>query len=365
MIIKKVRIYEYKIPLKSAFKISFETIRYAEGFIVELVTENEIVGVGEASPAPKITGSTTKGTYEAIKCISKAIIGKELKPLSLKNTIDNLLLGNTEAKAAVEIAFLDAYSRELKIPLYKYFGGFNREFKTDITIGIKPIDETVKESLQYVEEGFDILKIKVGEEVDKDVAKIKKVRQAVGYDVKIRVDANQGWSPKQALKAAKMLEKLEVELIEQPMPYWMIKEHAWLRKNTEIPIALDESVHNAKQAFKALTEDACDIVNIKLMKSGGILEALKITSVCEASGVENMIGCMVETRVGITAAAHTLLSTTNIKYIDLDSDLTLKEDIASGGAMYGKGGLRVVTDQPGLGVELNYEKLKLICEIRS
>ncbi len=364
MIIEKVKLYKYRVPLVSEFRISFESMSFAEGIIVEVETSEGVKGYGEASPAPKILGSTMNTTIAAIKDLARAIIGKDLQPEDLRETLNREVLFNGDAKAALEIAFMDAWSRTIGLPLYKCLGGSRNEFITDITIGIKSIEETISEAQHYIDQGFKYLKIKLGESPDKDILKIKELRNAIGYDTIIKVDANQGWTPKQALKVIRAIERYEIELVEQPLPYWMLREHEWLRRNTEIPIALDESVHTARDAYRALSLGACDVINIKLMKAGGIMEALRIARVTEAASAENMIGCMVETRLGITAAAHVVAASRNIVYIDLDADLTLKEDPVKGGVTHEGGGVRRIPNAPGLGVELDYNMLEYIGAVK-
>ncbi len=363
MIVKKLNIYKYRIPLKGEFRISFSATSLVEGIIIELETEEGITGYGESSPASRILGTNNEISLAAIQTLAPMLIGKNLEPEDVRQILNTALNYNQDAKAGLETAFLDAWCKQKKQPLYKCLGGSRKEFITDMTIGIKSFEETIKDAREYVEEGFEYLKIKVGENPDKDVEKIRLLREALGYNIHLKVDANQGWSPKQALKAARKLEKYEIELIEQPMPYWLLEEHAWLRTQTEIPIALDESVHTARDAFKALSMKAADIINIKLMKAGGILESLRIANITEASSNKNMIGCMIETRIGITAAAHIVGVSRNIVHIDLDSDLSLKWDPAEGGAEHIGGGKRVLNNDPGLGVKVNKEKLEFVKSI--
>ncbi len=360
MRVEKVRIYRYDIPLRGEFRISFSSTVTSSGLMVELVGENGESGWGEANPAARILGTTLGTSREALRHLAGLILGRELEPLELHRVLQTSLLGNGDAKAAIEMAFLDLWCKERGQPVYRCLGGARGEFVTDMTIGIKSILETLEDARYYVERGFRELKIKVGEDPDRDVEKIRALREALGYGVVIRVDANQGWGPKQALRAARRLERYEVQLIEQPLPHWMLREHAELRRQTEIPIALDESVHTARDALEAVSLGAADVINIKITKAGGILEGFSITRISEAAGVANMIGCMVETRLGITAAAHLVGLSENIRYIDLDSDLSLQWDPVSGGVDHLGGGRRRLPREPGLGVRVDVERLKLL-----
>ena len=359
MIVEEVQVYKYTVPLKGEFRISFDTSVRSEGLIVVLKSGG-LEGYGDASPTPKIAGTTIGTSLEAIKHLAQLVVGRDLALNDFVEVINRGLLHNSDAKTALEAAFIDLWCKERGLPVYRYFGGSRSEFVTDVTIGIKGVEETVWEATRYVEEGFKHLKIKLGESYAKDVERIKALRAALGYDVRIKVDANQAWSLKEAIRIARALEKYEVELIEQPLPYWMVKEHSILRRATEIPIALDESVHTARDALTAIREDAADIINIKLMKAGGFMESLKIAQISEVSGVKNMIGCMLETRLGITIASHLVGVSKNIEYVDLDSDLFLQWDPTSGGAEHLGGGRRRLSDRPGWGVQVDFSRLELL-----
>jgi L-alanine-DL-glutamate epimerase-like enolase superfamily enzyme len=229
---------------------------------------------------------------------------------------------------------------------------------------ITTVEETVEECVKDVAKGIRELKIKVGEDPVKDAEKIRKVREAVGPDVQIRVDANQGWrTPHRAIKAIKLMERCELQLVEQPILAWNLKGLSHIRRMVDVPIMLDESVHTSKDAVKAIEAEACDIINIKLMKSGGIYEALKINAVAEASGAECFMGGMGETSIGQAAALHLLASRSNIKYGDVElpaDEWGLKEDVAGGLELEKVDGVlnMQVPSGPGLGIQVNEETLR-------
>lgn len=358
--IVRFRIYKYSIPLKSEFRISFAAMASSEGLIVEAEDENGLTGYGESSPSERIVGTNLNSSLGIIERLAAQILLTDLTPWQAHKLITTSVIHNGDAKAAVEGAVLDLYCKQKKMPVYRCLGGHRNTFETDITIGIKSIEETLSEVGKYLEEGFRYLKVKVGEDPSRDVSKIKAIRDKFGYSFYIKVDANQGWTLKQAMRASKELERYEIELIEQPLKYWDLAGLRALRKATDIPIALDESVHTSIDAIRAIRMDAADVINIKLMKSGGILEGLKIALISESSGVANMIGCMLETRLGITMAAHLVGLNDNIIYIDLDSDLSLTWDPVKGGAEHLGGGKRLIPDKPGLGVEVDRSRLTLL-----
>jgi len=363
--IVRFNIYKYRLPLKGEFRISFSATSFAEGLIVEAIDENGKKGYGESSPSSKIVGTTTDSALGIIRKIAGEVLAQDLSPWEAYKLILSSVIHNGDAKAAVEGAILDLYCQGLNQPVYTCLGGYRDSFVTDITIGIKSIDDTLIDVQKYLDEGFSQLKIKVGEGPEKDIMKIKAIREKFGYGFILRVDANQGWSFKQALKVAKELEKYEIELIEQPLRYWDLKGIKALRNQTSIPIALDESVHTATDAINVIRDDVADVINIKIMKAGGLLEGLKISLISESAGIKNMIGCMLETKLGITMAAHLVGIADNIVYIDLDSDLSLKFDPVKGGVEHLGGGKRKIPNKPGFGVEIDKSQLELLETIES
>lgn len=185
-------------------------------------------------------------------------------------------------------------------------GGYRKEITTDITISVNDHEEMAKDSLDALRRGYDTLKIKVGKDSAKDLERMKAIRKAAGYDVKLRIDANQGWKPKEAVRILNRMydEGLQIEFVEQPVAAHDIDGLKFVTDNVPIPVLADESVFSPMDALNILQRRAADFINIKLMKTGGIYNALKICSLAEIYGVECMIGCMLEAKVSVTAAVH-------------------------------------------------------------
>jgi len=203
-----------------------------------------------------------------------------------------------------------------------------------------------KRAEKAISEGFEILKIKVEGSVERDWARV----EALGdLGVRLRIDANQGFSPKDAVRFIRRLDNFKIELIEQPVPFWDIDGLRYVKENSNIPVFADESVHLARDALKLIKEKCVDGINIKLMKCGGLSEAIRIVSIAEVAGIPCMIGCMLESRVSLTAAAHLALAFRNIRYVDLDSHLFLKDDPVVGGMRIERGRV-TLPDAPGLGI---------------
>jgi L-alanine-DL-glutamate epimerase-like enolase superfamily enzyme len=210
--------------------------------------------------------------------------------------------------------------------VYKLLGGHCDFFETDITIGMSSPAEMANKATKYVQDGFKTLKIKLGESPELDTQHMKAIRDAVGYGIKLRTDANQGWTAADTVRALRMMEKYQMQVCEQPVPYWDLVGLKYSRNNSPTPIMADESVHSPHDALAVVRENAVDSINIKLMKSGGILRGAQIAAVAASAGVTCMVGCMLETSLALTAGAHLVGSQKNIFYADLDSFMELSVD---------------------------------------
>ena len=352
MSIKSIQLSALIVPLRTPFKTSLRTVDSVHDIFVEITTEDGLVGYGEAPPTAVITGETRKSIAGAIKeLIAPRLIGQPV--LSMEENqkrLHHAILGNTSAKAAVDMALYDLWAQKLGLPLYKALGGHRKKIETDLTISVNPIEEMVKDSLDAVERGFKVLKVKLGLDHKLDIERVKEIRKAVGKDIKIRLDANQGWTPKEALAIIAALERhdLDVELIEQPVHYSDLKGMIQVTKASSIPIMADESVFNARNAIEVIEKGAADILNIKLMKTGGIYEALKIISIAEVYDIPCMIGCMLESKISVSAAAHLAAAKEIIRYVDLDGPGLCKEDPAEGGPSFNEEEI-IMSESPGLG----------------
>jgi L-alanine-DL-glutamate epimerase-like enolase superfamily enzyme len=266
--------------------------------------------------------------------------------------LDKCILNNTSAKAAIDIALYDLYGQLYNAPLYKILGGYRKEIITDITISVNSPEEMARDSIDAVKRGFKTLKIKVGKDSLMDLERMKAIRKAVGYDIKLRIDANQGWKPKEAVQALRRMEDtgLDIEFVEQPVEANDIDGLKFVTDNVSIPVLADESVFSPQNALTILQKRAADFVNIKLMKTGGIHNALKICSIAEIYGVECMIGCMLEAKVSVNAAVHLAAAKSIITKIDLDGPVLCSEDPVEGGVIFDEYKITLNGD-PGLGIK--------------
>ena len=353
MKIKNIVLKHISIPLKTPFKTALRIVDSIEDIIVEIITDTGNIGYGEAPPTGVITGDTAGAVIGAINDhIKPKLIGMEIENIEeIMNTLDKSIIRNTSAKAAVDMAVYDLFGQLYNIPVYKLLGGYRKEITTDITISVNEPDEMVRDSISAVKLGYKTLKIKVGKDSKKDMERMKAIRNAVGFDVNLRIDANQGWKPKEAVYILnKMADAgLDIEFVEQPVAAYDLEGLKFVTDNVPVPVLADESVFSPMDALKILQMKAADFVNIKLMKCGGIHNALKICSVAEIYGVPCMIGCMLEGKVSVNAAVHLAAAKSIIAKIDLDGPVLCSEDPVEGGAQFNNSKI-ILNDAPGLGI---------------
>lgn len=354
MKIKDILIGKVDIPLKKPFKTALRTVYSAQDIVIKLITDNDEVGFGNAPPTAVITGDTQDSVVGAIRdYIKPKIIGMDIENIEgIMTALDSAVTKNSSARAAVDIAVYDLFGKRFNIPLYKLFGGYRNEITTDLTISVNSPDEMVRDSLEAVDEGYNELKIKVGTDSYLDIERVKAVRKAVGSDIKIRLDANQGWNPKEAVRTIKNFEALglDIELIEQPVKAHDFEGLKYVTDHVETDILADEAVFGPYEAFKILSMRAADLLNIKLMKAGGLHNAVKIAHFSETLGVECMMGCMLESKIGITAAASLAAGKKIITKTDLDAAVLLAEDPIIGGVAFEKNRI-ILPNEPGLGIK--------------
>ena len=269
----------------------------------------------------------------------------------LTRDLQHCVVKNSSAKAAADIALWDLYGKKYGIPVYKMLGGARSHIVTDITISVNPPEEMARDALNAIARGYDTLKVKVGIDPTLDVARLAAIRKAVGGAPRIRIDANQAWSPKQAVRLLNQMQEqgLDIELVEQPVKAHDLEGLKYVTDHSWVPVLADESVFSVEDALKVVELHAADLINIKLMKCGGLTNALKIATLAEVCGVECMIGCMLEAKVSVNAAVHLACARRVITRVDLDGPVLCSEDPVEGGAVFQEKDI-TVSDTPGLGV---------------
>lgn len=355
------------VPMLRSIKTPIGEISAAKNIVVRIDTDTDLMGWGEASPMASITGDSQASSYALAADLAPLLIGNDA--LAIEDNIKLLrhsCAAGVSTLCAFDMALYDLCARAANMPLYQFLGGKQRPLQTDHTIGNQEsVESTVSLAERLISEGYDTIKLKTGRKNLEDIAHVAAVRKALGREVKIRIDCNQGWDYPEAIANIKHLESLDIEYLEQPLPAWDIEGFARLRRETLIPICADETLFNERDALRLIREDAVDFMNIKLVKSGGINTALKINALAESAGIRCMIGCFGESRLGLSASAHLAMARPNIEFIDLDSALHFSHDPVQGGMNYeaGSGGKIIVPDDPGLGVSISdhqLDKVKVI-----
>jgi L-Ala-D/L-Glu epimerase len=352
--ITHTEIFKLNVLLKQPFVISLGTVTEANNVVVRIHTNAGLYGMGEACPFVMIVGETQAGEFEIAKSIAQLIKGKN--PLEIENRlaeIGRVFVHNPTIRSAFDMALYDILGKYTGLPLYALLGGAqDRTIATDMTVGIGSPDQMAAEALAYQQAGFPAIKIKLGTNQADDVARVRAIRQAVGGQIPLRIDANQGWDVPTAVRTLGALAAFDLQYCEEPVARWNNAGLAYVRAHSPVPLMADESLFDSRDALRLVGLQACDFFNIKLSKSGGINEALRILAVAEAAGLGCQIGCMSETRLALTAYAHLVLARRSLRFADLDSGLMHSQDPVVGGLQYLPGGEVRVPDEPGIGADL-------------
>lgn len=337
------------------FTIATGTMHFAQNIYIKLYTDEGLIGHGECSAFPMIAGETQNTCFEMAKDFAALWKGKD--PLAIEDRMNELhafTAFNSTIKSAFDMALFDISAQHAGQPLYQFLGAQQKkELETDLTIGIGTPEAMAQQAKDFVERGLRIIKIKLGKNSMEDVERVKSIREAAGENITLRIDANQGWDYEDALFALQSMYNYDIEFCEQPMRYWNDHKLPMLTSYSAIPIMADESVFDHHDAERLIEANACTYINIKFAKSGGILEAQKINSVCEANQMHCMMGGMLESRLALTAFAHFATAHDNIKFYDMDTCmLGHKTDPVTGGVQY-NGFFLELPDGPGIGAGID------------
>ncbi len=358
--ISHIDIFRYSIPMHP-FTIATGTMHFAQNIFIRVHTAEGIYGVGECSAFPMITGETQSTCFEMAKEFAALWKGKDEQEIEARmNELHAFTAFNATIKSAFDMSLFDLAAKKSGMPLYKFLGGEKKSLETDLTIGIGSPEEMAKQATDFKTRGVNILKVKLGKDAATDIERIKMIREAIGEEMLIRIDANQGWNFEDAQFCLNELYRYNIQFCEQPMRSYNDELLPSLRQQLSIPIMADESVFDHHDAQRLITAGACDYVNIKFAKSGGILEAQKIHEVCKSANIPCMMGGMLESRVALTAFAHFALASDNIQFYDMDTCmLGHKVDPVTGGVVF-HGFELEVPETPGIGADVREDFLSAL-----
>lgn len=356
MKIKAIRTYSKDLGTSRPYTIAYKTVTEVINAFVEVELENGIIGIGAANPSQYVVNESVEDTIQSLsENVLDYLIGQDIRAFQgVLSEVQNRFRDTPGVNVAIDVALHDAYTQFLGIPLTKYFGQHHEKMATSVTIGIKNVEETVKESKEYAEAGYRIIKVKTGLNPEEDAERVIKIQESFP-DLVIRVDANQGYTPTDLIKFVELSEKVSLDLIEQPFPVEKFIENSdGIPAKEAALLVADESLRNSKDAFELIAKAPnCRIFNIKLMKTGGLLEANKIADIATLGGARLMWGCNDESAVSISAALHLAMAYPHTGFIDLDGSLDLLDDAVTGGFEIRDGYMYPMLNS-GLGVTIKH-----------
>jgi L-alanine-DL-glutamate epimerase-like enolase superfamily enzyme len=361
--ITSVEAAPFSVPLHSEAKVALGVAVTADNVLIRLRTTDGTIGYGEVSAYSPVMSETQASDLALARPLGSLLLGRD--PFELPRLLDAMTRTSPRSAgiiAAFEMALWDLCGKIAGQPVYRLLGVAKESFETDCTVFLGSPEEMARLAVGLAGEGFPAVKIKLGEAPALDIDRVRAIREAVGPKVRLWCDANQGWSVSDALVALRGIGPYGLEFCEQPVQAWDWNGLHRVRADSPIPIMADEAVHSPHDAIEGLRHDAFDMINIKLMKAGGILPAVRIAHIAAAANVPCMVGCMAETRLALTAAAHVVMSQAIIRWADLDAYHEMTVDPCSGG-MKVERGVVTLPDTPGLGVEMDpaiVKKLKAV-----
>lgn len=360
MRIERVSIHQFEIPLSEPFITALKPIPELERVLIEVETDTGLVGYGEGAPAYEVTGETQGSTAAVLEdVLAPLVLGSD--PIAIERVVaemERLVDGAPSARAAIEIALQDIRGKHAEMPLYELLGGHAKEptINVPVVLSIKSPEEMAEDAVDAVEAGYRQIKIKIGEDPETDIERIELIDEAVPDEISLKADANQGWGDaKTALSVLRHVEGL-LDVIEQPVKNDNVSDLVFLREAVDVPVMPDESVETAADASTLVGRGAGDVYNIKLMKTGGITEAIRLNAVAAVDNRSTQLGSMVEGHVGTAAGVHFVAAFENViwnemvgPFMTTDGITDLSFDLP-----------QITVDSPGLGISIDEDRLEAL-----
>ncbi|WP_121353477.1 mandelate racemase/muconate lactonizing enzyme family protein [Flavisolibacter nicotianae] len=359
--IRSIELYKLFVPLKEPFVISLGPIHTVQNVVVIIRTEDGCAGYGECSPYMTINGESVDTCFIVGQYFAKVLKDKNALDIAgCTEAMDKTIYANNSIKSAFDIALHDIAAQHSGVPLYRFLGGDkNKVLETDMTVSIGEPQKMKEDARRFQAEGFPAIKVKLGGTKEDDVARIRAIREGIGSNHPLRIDANQGWGTADyAIDVLQALAEYGIEHCEEPIARYRFMELPRVSAASPIPIMADESCGDDHDAERLIALKACPMFNIKLGKSGGFFKGKKIADLGAAAGLHMQVGGFMESRLGMTAAAHLALSNAAIHHCDFDTPLMFTEDPVIGGISYLENGVIDVPETPGLGAVIDESYLR-------
>jgi L-alanine-DL-glutamate epimerase-like enolase superfamily enzyme len=353
MRIERLEVERFSLKPPIPFTVAYASFATLDYVLLKVYTDNGLVGLGEAAPDPEVTGETQESALQVLQRAAPSLAGRD--PFALEALLQGFeeeFYGQPSAMAALDMALYDLQGKALGVPVHQLLGGMARP-AMDIypVVPLMPPQEMADLAALFVRQGFLALKLKVGTNPDEDQARVQAVRQAVGSEVRLRIDVNQGWHTAQvAIPAIRRLSRYHVEWIEQPVDAEDLDALAEVTQAVKVPIMVDEGCLTPQDALAVVYKGAANLINIKLMKCGGLYRALQVCAIAEAAGIPCIVGSMGESSIASAAGLHLFAARQNLIAGEVIGPLFLEGDIATGFETDGNRAL--VPLRPGLGVQL-------------
>ncbi|HKG24437.1 MAG TPA: dipeptide epimerase [Thermomicrobiales bacterium] len=356
--IAAIDVIPVKLPLREPFVISYATYPDVLSVLVRITTNDGLVGWGESTPDPNVTGETWGGTTATLKDdLAPALLGRDARDReSALLALDARVEGVPAAKAALDMALHDLLGRALGVPVWALLGGRSTPHLTiSRVVSMKAPEEMARDAARHVGDGFKTVKVKVGDGANwrLDTARIVAVREAIGPEIGLKIDVNQGWKTAGlAIAAIRASLLCHPDYVEQPVAAWDLEGLAEVRRQTGATIMVDEGCHGPREMLRVATLRAADLVNIKLMKCGGLVGALKLNAIAETAGIVAQVGTMVESSIASAAGLHLAMALANVRTVEMGGPLMLRDDVGDVRTWYDRDRI-TVPDRSGLGIEVD------------
>lgn len=352
--IERITCHRVRVPLHTPFVTALRRTTTTDSLLVEVTDSDGVTGWGEAPQVWQVTGESVAGAEACVEGpLRDAVLAGDPDDLvALTRRVAGAVARNYGAKSALDVALHDLAARRNGVSLPVFLGSGTHRVRTDVTLSAGSVDDLAEVAAARTKDGFDVLKLKVGTDAASDVERVRAARAAVGPDVCLRLDANQGWSAREAVRVIRALEDAhaDIELVEQPVRGEDLDGLAWVTARVATPVMADESVYGVRDLVEVIRRRAADMVNVKLAKCGGITPARTLLDLARAHEMGAIVGSMMETHVGVGAAASLVAAFGTTATSDLDAAWWATRSPVTGGLRY-DGATVVLPESPGLGVQ--------------